>query len=65
MARRQNIVRKAELRRVIDTFQERGVSFRSLDILPTGEIRLTLGVPGQSTSSDLSDEIRSWDEALS
>ena len=65
VASRRNVVRKADLRRVIDTFQERGVSFSSLDILPSGEVRLTLGAPGQSAPGDFSDEVRSWDEALS
>lgn len=64
MSRRQNVVRKADLRRVIDTFQERGVFFRSLDLLPSGEVRLTISAHDQVTSGDFSDEIKSWDEAL-
>lgn len=65
VVRRRNVVRKADIRRVIDTFQERGVNFTSLDILPSGEVRLTLGTPQAATPSDVSHEVRSWDEALS
>lgn len=65
MTRRLNMIRKADLRRVLDTFQERGVSFRSLDILPSGEVRLTMAVPGQSIPEECSDEVISWDKALS
>lgn len=62
---RRNVVRKADLRRVIDAFHERGITFQSLDLLPSGEVRLTLGAPGQASLSDYRDEVRSWDEALS
>jgi len=64
MIRRQNVVRKADLRRVIDTFHERGVSFHSLDILPSGEVRLTLATPENSASTALSKDVKSWDEVL-
>ena len=65
MARRQTIVRKADLRRIIDTLQERGVPLGSLDLLPNGEVRLNLAHPGQSIPSDFKAEVSSWDEALS
>lgn len=64
MIRRQNVVRKSDLRRVIDTFQERGVSFQSLDILPSGEVRLTLAIPENSGRTDLSEDVKSWDDVL-
>lgn len=62
---KQGIVRKADLRRVIDTLRERGVPLGSLELLPGGEVRLNLAAPGQATANDFETEIRSWDEALS
>jgi len=61
---KQAIVRKADLRRVIDTLRERGVPLGSLEILPGGEVRLNVGAPGQAPANDFDTEIRSWDEAL-
>ena len=65
MARRQTIVRKADLRRVIDTLQERGVPLGTLDLLPNGEVRLHLGSSNRAIPSEINLEISSWDEALS
>lgn len=62
---RQSIVRKADLRRVIETLRERGVPLGSLELLPGGEVRLNLTVPSQAAANDFETEIRSWDEALS
>jgi hypothetical protein len=64
MSRRQNIVRKTDLRRAIDTLRERGVPLGSLELLPGGEVRLNLATPNQATAVDFETEIRSWDEAL-
>lgn len=61
---KQAIVRKADLRRVIDTLRERGVPLGSLEILPGGEVRLNVGAAGQTPANDFDKEIRSWDEAL-
>lgn len=62
---KQGIVKKADLRRVIDTLRERGVPLGSLELLPGGEVRLHLAAPGQTGSNDYDAEIQSWDEALS
>ncbi|RYG10050.1 MAG: hypothetical protein EON92_13470 [Burkholderiales bacterium] len=62
---RQGIVRKADLRRVIDTLQERGVPLGALELLPGGEVRLHLAAPGTVMASSLDKEVLSWDEALS
>ena len=65
MAGRGNIVRKADLRRVIDTLRERGVPLGSLELLPGGEVRLHLAAPGQAVGNSFDTEIKSCDEALS
>ena len=62
---RQGIVRKADLRRVIDTLQERGVPLGALELLPGGEVRLHLAAPGTVMASNLDKEVLSWDKALS
>jgi hypothetical protein len=62
---KQGIVRKADLRRVIDTLQERGVPLGALELMPGGEVRLHLAAPGSVIASNLDKEVLSWDEALS
>jgi integrase len=60
---KQGIVRKADLRRVIDILQERGVPLGALELLPGGEVRLHLAAPGAVMASSLDKEVLSWDEA--
>ena len=62
---KQGIVRKADLRRVIDTLRERGVPLGALELLPGGEVRLHMAAPGQAIATNLETEVISWDEALS
>jgi hypothetical protein len=62
---KQGIVRKADLRRVIDTLQERGVPLGALELMPGGEVRLHLAAPGSVMTNSLDKEVLSWDEALS
>lgn len=62
---KQGIVRKADLRRVIDTLRERGVPLGALELLPGGEVRLHMAAPGQAIATNFETEVMSWDEALS
>lgn len=65
MAKGPGIVRKHELRRVIDILKEKGVPLGSLELLPGGEVRLNLALLApQPISSDLVAEVSAWDEAL-
>ncbi|HBY43978.1 hypothetical protein [Rhizobium rhizoryzae] len=65
MAKGPGIVRKHELRRVIDILKEKGVPLGSLELLPGGEVRLNLALLApQPISSDLAAEVSAWDEAL-
>lgn len=62
---KQGIVRKADLRRVIDTLRERGVPLGALELMPGGEVRLHMAAPGQAIANSFDTEVMSWDEALS
>lgn len=62
---KQGIVRKADLRRVIDTLRERGVPLGALELMPGGEVRLHMAAPGQVIANSFETEVMSWDEALS
>lgn len=65
MAKGPGIVRKHELRRVIDILKEKGVPLGSLELRPGGEVRLNLALLApQPISSDLAAEVSAWDEAL-
>lgn len=65
MEKGPGIVRKHELRRVIDILKEKGVPLGSLELLPGGEVRLNLALLApQPISSDLAAEVSAWDEAL-
>jgi len=65
VAKGPGIVRKHELRRVIDILKEKGVPLGSLELLPGGEVRLNLALLApQPISSDLAAEVSAWDEAL-
>ena len=65
MAKRPGIVKKTELRRVMDILREKGVALGSLDLMPGGEVRLNLAsASAQSMTPDLAAEVQSWDEAL-
>ncbi|MNE18702.1 hypothetical protein D3C80_1117520 [compost metagenome] len=65
MTKRSGIVKKTELRRVMDILREKGVALGSLDLLPGGEVRLNLAAAGsKSGNPELVAEVQSWDEAL-
>ena len=65
MAKRSGIVKKTELRRVMDILREKGVALGSLDLLPGGEVRLNLATAASPLMNpDLAAEVQSWDEAL-
>ena len=65
MSARGKIVRKADLRRVLDILREKQVSLGSLDLLPSGEVRLNLALAAmQPVSLDIAAEVKAWDEAL-
>lgn len=65
VAKGPGVVKKHELRRVMDILKEKGVPVGSLELLPGGEVRLNLAlIAPQPVSSDLAAEVSAWDEAL-
>lgn len=65
MSRRVTTVKKTDLRRALGIVREAGVDLVSLDLLPSGTMRLNfVELTAEKSPEPVDEEVAAWDAAL-
>lgn len=65
MSRRVTTVKKTDLRRALGIVREAGVDLVSLDLLPSGTMRLNfVELSAEKSAEPVDEEVAAWDAAL-
>ncbi|GAA0386392.1 hypothetical protein GCM10009093_11570 [Brevundimonas terrae] len=65
MSRRVTTVKKTDLRRALGIVREAGVDLVSLDLLPSGTMRLNfVELSADKSAEPVDEEVAAWDAAL-